>query len=130
MRTGRCVWFFCDPGHTALGTSGFALGFAEVLSDTSNRIFRFPLSMDFGKMHALAENAVAALHRITLASQINLRHFSEKPIHLTGAECCAAQKLETGWLLTQALQSQPESVWQLVRARQRRRPPNQLERTR
>jgi len=54
----------------------------------------------------------------------------EKPIHLTGAEWCAAQKLETGWLLAQALQSQPESVWQLARARQRRKPPNQLERTR
>jgi hypothetical protein len=38
-------------------------------------------------------------------------HFSEKPIHLTGAEWCAAQKLETGWLLAQALRSQPESVW-------------------
>ena len=36
---------------------------------------------------------------------------SEQPSHLTGAEGCAAQKLETGWLLAQALRSQPESVW-------------------
>jgi hypothetical protein len=53
-------------------------------------------------------------------------YFSKKPIHLTGAEWRAAQELETGWLLAQALRS----VWQLVRARQRRRPPKQLERTR
>jgi hypothetical protein len=52
---------------------------------------------------------------------------------ITGAEFCAAQKLETGWLLAQALRSQPaqlDSVWQLVRVRERRRPPNQRERTR
>ena len=54
----------------------------------------------------------------------------EKPIHLTGAECRPAQKLETGWLLAQALRSQTVSVCQLVRARERRRPPNQPERTR
>jgi hypothetical protein len=39
-------------------------------------------------------------------------------------------KVGNGWLLAQALRSQPESGWQLVRARQRRRSPNQLERTR
>jgi hypothetical protein len=51
--------------------------------------------------------------------------------HLTGAEGCGpAQKVETGWLLAKALRSQPESVCQLVRARQRRRSPNQLQRTR
>jgi len=56
-------------------------------------------------------------------------HFSEEPIHLTDAECRAAQKLETGWLLAQMLGSQPDSVWQFVRERQRRRPLNQLEHT-
>jgi hypothetical protein len=58
-------------------------------------------------------------------------HFSEKPIHLTGAECWPAQKLETGWLfaLASAFRPRPDSVWQLVRARERRRPLNQLERT-
>jgi hypothetical protein len=56
--------------------------------------------------------------------------YFKKPIHLTGADCRAARKLETGWLMAQALlRSQPDPVWQLARARQRRRPPNQLERT-
>jgi hypothetical protein len=44
-------------------------------------------------------------------------HFSEKPIHLTGAVDAAAQKVETGWLLAKALRAHPEAVWQLVRAR-------------
>src|SRR5262249_23304288 len=45
-------------------------------------------------------------------------HFSEKPIHLTGAEGCAPeQKVEMGWLLAKALRAHPEAVWQLVRAR-------------
>jgi hypothetical protein len=45
-------------------------------------------------------------------------HFSEKPIHLTGAEGCAPeQKVETGWLSAKALRAHPEAVWQLVRAR-------------
>jgi len=79
---------------------------------------------------ALPPNLVA-LSGILLASvRSGLAFFGEAGFHLTGAEWCPAQKLETGWLLAQALRSQPESVWQLVRARQRRRPPNQLERTR
>jgi len=32
-------------------------------------------------------------------------HFSEKPIHLTGAVDAAAKNLETGWPLAQALHS-------------------------
>ena len=60
----------------------------------------------------------------------SIQHFSGGVDDLMGAECWPAQKLETGWLLAQALRSQPEPVWQLVRAHQRRKPPNQLERTR
>jgi len=61
--------------------------------------------------------------------------FFEKPVHLTGVECWQAQKLQTGWLfaLVWALRTQPaqpDSVWQLVRAREQRRGLNQLERTR
>jgi hypothetical protein len=69
-------------------------------------------------------------HRVILDARLWLA-ILPRDSHLTGAEGRGpAQKLETGWLLAQALRSQPESVWQLVRARQRRRSPNQLERTR
>ena len=93
---------------------------------TKQLLIAFPASQDRARMRiAVSPTAQTPIHhRLRLA-------ILPRDSHLTGAEGCGpAQKLETGWLLAQALRSQPESVWQLVRARQRRRSPNQLERTR
>jgi len=84
------------------------------------------LSLNAFMLSAIPLALVRALH---VESASGLAFFGETT-RLTAAEWCAAGQLKTGWLLAQALRSQSNSVWQLVRARQRKRPPNQPERTR